>query len=75
MRALSTTEQFMQIMTIESNRDQFMIINTSTLPEWEQAEAGFELIGGGPMWQPAEWITVHKIRYEGSMGAPNQWKL
>lgn len=75
MRELTTIERFNQIVATESNWDHFQSVNTSTLPEWEDAPAGFEFDGNEYWWQPAGWVPVNKIRYEGSGGWANNWKL
>lgn len=75
MRDLTVIERFNQIVATESNWDHFVATNTSTLPDWENAPAGRELINGKLIEFPNEWIPVNRIRYEGSGGWTNNWKL
>ena len=74
-RKLSTDELFSQMVTVQKQRDAFMINNTSTMPDYEQVGAGFEIGQVGLVFANDPWMPVHAIRYGGSMGLPNAWGL
>jgi len=75
MRELTTAEKFSQMITGEKLRAGFMIHNTNTFPEYEQAGAGFEIGQVGLDFANDPWMPVFPIRYGGSMGLPNVWGL
>lgn len=74
-RTLSVTEVAMQDQTKASNREHFIRTNTNPMPDWEKAGAGFERQGDGLFFVDGEYIKVHKIRYTGSTGTNNRFKL
>lgn len=61
MRELTVAEKFSQIVTIEKQRRDFMINNTSTMPNHEYVNG--------------EWVKVFAIRYTGATGTKNVWGL
>ena len=56
MRELSVDEQFSQMITREQNRDNFMWVNTSTFPDFdEDGNIVYRIRYGGSMNLPNAW--------------------